>query len=322
MKAAYYENYGTTENIKIKEVKKPIPKDKEVLVKVHAASINSWDWDMLRGRPYIVRLWGLTKPKYKIPGADMAGVVEEVGNKVTQFKPGDEVYGDLSESGWGAIAEYVCADEKSIGIKSPKMTFEQAASLPQNGVMALQSIYDRNELKPGQKILINGAGGAVGPILVQIAKNFGAEVTVVDKSEKFDLLKSLGADYAIDYRETNYTATGDKFDLIVDVIANKSIWEYKRCLKPGGRFYMIGGTGKSIIQALFIGPLISLFSRKNVGILGQKTNKYLDLMNQLFEENKFKPVIDKVFSLNETPQAMQKLGDGNSQGKIVIKICD
>ena len=320
MKAVVYERYGTPNELVLKEIERPVPKDNEALVKVHAVSINSWDWDMLRGRPYIVRMWGLLKPKYQIPGADIAGRVEAVGKNVAKFQPGDEVFGDLCENGWGGFAEYVCARDDALALKSPRMTFEEAAAIPQAGLMALQSIRDKGETNPGKRVLINGAGGGVGTFAVQIAKTLGAEVTVVDASHKLELLKSIGADHLIDYRKTDFTKNGKLYDLIVDVVARRSVFEYKRTLNPGGIFLMVGGTGSAIIQAMVLGPLISESPKgKRLGILAHKPNKGLDAMNEFFESDKVKPVIDRVFPLDEVADAFTYYGSGRFKGKVVVR---
>ncbi len=209
MKAIVYQQYGSPDVLQLKEVEKPTPKDNEVLVKVHAASVNSWDWDLLRGKPFLARLWsGLLKPKHKILGCDIAGRVEAVGRKVKQFQPGDEVFGDISGCGWGGFAEYVCARENALALKPASMTFEEAAAVPQAAVVALQGLRDKEQIQPGQKVLINGAGGGVGTFAVQIAKSFGAEVTGVDSTKKLDMMRSIGA------------------DLILDEAASRSIFDY------------------------------------------------------------------------------------------------
>jgi NADPH:quinone reductase-like Zn-dependent oxidoreductase len=318
MKAAMYYRYGSPDVLQIKEVEKPVPKANEVLVKVAAASINSWDWDMIRGKPYIIRIWGLTKPKFKIPGADFAGVIEAIGKSVTKFKPGDEVLGDLCASGWGAYAEYVCAPENTLSIKPSSISFQDAAAFPQAGVMALQGIRDMAQTKHGDKVLINGAGGGVGTIAIQLAKMYGAEVTAVDSASKLEMLRSIGADHLIDYTKKDFTKQGKQYDTILDMVANRSILEYKRTLNPTGKFIMVGGTGSSIIQAMTLGPLLSANGKKTLGILAHEPNKNVNDLTKLCEEGKIKPVIDRNYPLDEIAEAFRYYGSGNVKGKIIF----
>ena len=321
MRAVVYEKYGSTDVLELKDIPKPEPKDHEVLVKVVASSVNSWDWDRLTGKPYLYRLLsGITKPKLKILGADVAGIVELVGKDVKTIKTGDHVYGDLSECNWGGFAEYVCASEDALIHKPQTMSFEQAAAIPQAAVMALQGLVEKKHIQPGQKLLMNGGGGAVGTFAIQLAKHFGAEVTCVDHTSKLDFMRSLGADQVIDYTIENFTKTGDRYDVIVDVVANQSVFDYKRALKDDGIYLMIGGKIPSILQIAFLGPLISKKGGKQIRILGIKTNKDLNFINELFEAGKLKPVIDKIYPLSETAQALQKIGDGTVMGKVVVKI--
>lgn len=323
MKAIVYTKYGLPEELHFTEVDKPAIKENEVLVKVYASSINSWDWDMLKGKPFLVRLiGGLLKPTNKILGADVAGVIEAVGSKVTDFKCCDEVFGDIAGAGFGGYAEYVAVPEKLLAQKSSKMSFEQAAALPQAGLLALQGLRYIKPLQSGQHLLINGAGGGVGPIALQYAKLIGAHITCVDKKEKFDLLRSLGADELIDYRDADYTRTGKQYDYILDVIAHKRTADYKRALKPGGVFAMIGGSMSGLLfQMMIVQPLLSMFRKKKLGIMGYKVSREgLNELSLLFEENKITPVIDKVFLLEETAGAFRYFGEGNFKGKIVISI--
>ncbi len=321
MKAIVYTKYGTPDVLQLKDIEKPVPGDNEVLIKVHAASVNSWDWDLLRGKPYLFRLlFGIFRPKNKILGADVAGVVEAVGNNVKQFKPGDEVFGDLCACGWGGFAEFTCAHENSLALKPVGMTFEQAAAVPQAAVMAIQGIRDYGKVQPGQKVLINGAGGGVGTFAVQMAKWFGAEVTGVDSGHKLGMLRSIGADHVIDYTEEDFTKNGQQYDLVIDVVANRSIFSYKRTLKPDGIFIMVGGTVASILQVILLGPLILLTGSKKMGILVHKPNKDLADIKALFETGKVVPVIDKRFPLGEAAEALRHLGEGHVQGKVVITV--
>lgn len=320
MKAIVYHNYGSPEVLTLKEVDKPKPKDDEVLVKVHAASINSWDWDMVRGKPIFVRMWGLLEPKYTIPGADIAGRVEDVGRLVKKLKIGDEVFGDLCECSWGGFAEYACARETALALKPESMTFEQAAAIPQAGLMALQSLRDKGKVKTGQKVLFNGAGGGVGTFAIQLAKLYGAEVTAVDTIEKFPMMRSLGAEHVIDYTKEDFTQNGQGYDLIIDVVSNRSVSEYKRVLNPGGVFIMIGGTMASILKAMILSPVISMSGDKKVGMLAYQPNKGLDVMSELFTSGQVVPVIDRVYPLQETAEAFRYYADGKFKGKIVISM--
>ena len=323
MKAVVYTKYGSPAVLQLQEIEKPIPKENEVLVKDYAASVNSWDWDLLKGKPFLVRIiGGLFKPRHKILGADIAGTVEAIGNDVKDFKPGDEVFGDIAGSGFGGFAEYVAVPEKLLAQKSQVMSFEQAASLPQAGLLALQGLRYKGTIKQGDEVLINGAGGGVGTIGLQYAKLLGAVVTCVDKAEKFDMLRSLGADYLIDYTKEDYTRNDKQYDRILDVIAHRSVSDYKRALKPHGIFAMIGGSmGGLLLQLMFIWPILSRFSNKKLGIMGYRpTRKDLEYLIQLFEEGKLIPVIDRTYPLQEVPAAFQYFSEGNIKGKIIINV--
>lgn len=321
MKAIFYTKYGSPDVLQLKEVEKPITKDDEVLVKIHAASINSWDWDMIRGKPAIVRLWGLFKPKYKIPGCDIAGTVEAIGKNITQFKPGDEVFGDLCESGFGAFAEYTCAKERSLRPRSGKMTVEEAAAIPQASMMAVQSIRDIIKIKQGQKLLINGAGGAVGTFAVQIAKLYGAEVTGVDHPSKFEMMRSIGFDHLIDYTKEDFTKTKKRYDAILDVRTDRSIFSYFKVLNRHGIYATVGGQLNRIAGAiLFTRWWISPLKKKHYRMVGMKVNQDLPYMNELFGSGKIKPVIGAVYTLEEAAKAFRLFSSGKQKGKIVITI--
>ena len=322
MKAIVYTKYGSPDILHLKEVAKPTPKDNEVLVKVHAASVNSWDWDLLRGTPFIVRLagGGLLKPRNKIPGADVAGRVEAVGRNVEQFQPGDEVFGDLCQCGWGGFAEYACARENALALKSASMTFEEAAAVPQAAVMALQGLRDKGQVQPGQKVLINGAGGGVGTFAVQIAKSFGAEVTGVDSSRKLDMVRSIGADHVIDYTKEDFTKNGQCYDLIIDTAIYRSFLDYKRSLSPKGIYVSVGGSMARVFQVMFLGPWASMTGSKKMGVLALKPNKGLDYLKELFEAGKIVPAIDRRYPLSEVPEALRYFGEGRARGKIVITL--
>jgi NADPH:quinone reductase-like Zn-dependent oxidoreductase len=323
MKAIVYTKYGLPDVLQLVEVAKPVHRDNEVLVKVHAASVNSWDWDLLRGTPFVNRIGGLRKPKYPILGADIAGRVEAVGSNVTRFQTGDEVFGDISGSGWGGFAEYVCARDDVLARKPANMTFEQAASIPQAGVLALQGLRYGGQIHPGQRVLLNGAGGGVCTFALQIAKSFGAEVTGVDSAEKLDMLRSLGADHVIDYRKEDFTKNGKQYDLVLDVVVNRSIFDYKRVLSPNGVFVMIGGDIGEVMRGALVGAWISRTSSQTMGLLLHKPNAGdLEVLRELIEAGHVVPIIDRCYALRDASEAVRRLGEGRVQGKVVISMED
>ena len=322
MKAVVYVKYGSPDVLELKEVEKPVPKDDEVLLKIYAASINSWDWDMLTGTPYEYRLLsGLLKPKKtNILGCDIAGRVETVGKNVKKLKPGDEVFGDLSEGGWGGFAEYACARAKDLTLKPGSMTFEEAAATPQAGLLALQAFQQKKEIKPRDSILINGGCGGVGTFAIQMAKAFGAEITAVDSTEKLDMMRSLGADYVIDYTNEDFTRNGKCYDLIVDVKSNRSIFDYKRVLNSKGIYATVGGKTSRILQLALLGPLIKKKENKVLTLVMHKPNKGMNILCELFEAGKIKPIVDKCFPLSKTSEAFRYFGEGHFKGKVIITL--
>jgi NADPH:quinone reductase-like Zn-dependent oxidoreductase len=321
MKAVVMERYGTPDVLELRDVPKPVPKADEVLVRVHAASVNDWDWGLLRGTPFLNRMIsGLFRPKVQIIGGDIAGRVEAVGAGVKAFEPDDEVYGDLCMSGFGAFAEYVCAPETCLAHKPAKMTFEQAAAVPQAGMLAVQGLIDAGRIQSGQKLLLNGAGGGVGTFALQMAKLYAAEVTVVDKPGKLEMLRSMGASHVIDYFEEDFTRGDKHYDLILDVKTNRSPFAYARALNPGGTYVTVGGDTWRLLQAFVTGPLISRIYGKHVRVVGLKPNKDLTYMNELFEAGKIMPVIDETYELADLPEAFRLYGTGNQKGKIVITV--
>ncbi len=319
MKALIYTKYGGPEVLQIKEVEKPVPKDNEVLVSVHAVSINDWDHGLMQGDPINRMLNGLRKPKRQILGSDIAGKIESVGKSITQFKVGDEVYGDLSGR-WGGFAEYVCAPEKSLALKSPSMSFVDAASVPQAAMLAVQGLIDKGKIQSGQKILINGAGGGVGTFGVQIAKQYDVEVTGVDSAIKFDMMRSIGFDHVIDYKKEDFTKSGKRYDLILDAKTNRPMSHYTRVLSPGGKYVTVGGSIRRLIQALLFSPYISLVKKKKISIVNLKTNKDLLYMNKLFEAGKIRPVIDGPYKLEDFLDAFTLYTKGEHKGKIVFTV--
>lgn len=320
MKAIVCEEYGTPEVLHVRDVEKPVPLDNQVLVKVHASSLNFGNVVLLRGEPYLARFaFGLRKPKYSIPGGDIAGVVEAVGKDVKEFQPGDEVFGDLSICGWGGFAEYATVPEHALALKPSNITFEEAAASPMAGVTALQGLRDKGNIQAGQKVLINGASGGVGTFAVQIAKSFGAEVTGVCSSRNVDILKSIGADHIIDYTKEDFTKKPDKYDLILGVNGSHPISAYKNCLKPNGIFIHVGGSEGQMFQTLVFGPLISMTGKKKMGNLLQRANqKDLNVLRALLETGKVKPIIDRRYTFSEVRDAFNYFEEGHAQGKVVI----
>ena len=320
MKAIVHTKYGSPDVLRLKEVERPTPKDNEVLIKVQAVSVNRSDWEGLTGSPLYARFGGLLRPRYQILGSDIAGRVEMVGRNVLQFQTGDEVFGDTSFR-MGGFAEYACALEKTLAVKPAKMTFEEAAAIPQGAVIALQGIRNKGQIQPGQKVLINGAGGGAGMFAVQLAKLYGAEVTGVDNAGKLDFVHSLGADHVIDYIKEDFTKNGQQYDLILDVIANRSVFAYKRALRPNGSYFAVGGSASRLFQILLLGPWINRTTAKNIRILAVPQNrKDLISIKELCEAGKIVPVIDRRYSLSDVPEALRYVGEGRAKGKVVIVV--
>lgn len=320
MKAIVYHRYGPPDLLALEEVDRPIPKDNEILVKVCAVSVNDWDWGLLHGTSFANRLMsGLLKPKKKILGSDVAGRVEAVGRGVSRFRPGDEVFGDLSGH-WGGFAEYVCAREDALALKPAGMTFEQAAAIPQTGMLAVQGLRDSGRIQAGQKVLINGAGGGVGTFAIQIARLYGCETTGVDSAGKLDMLRSLGFDHVIDYATEDFIQAGRRYDLILDAKTTRSVFDCARALSPGGIYVTCGGASRYIMQALLLAPWIKLTGKKKVRVVFLKANKDLAYMAELFEAGTLKPVVDGPYGLSQVPDAMRHFGTGRHKGKVVISV--
>ncbi len=316
MKAMVYTKFGPPDVLRLQEVEKPIPKDNEILIKVHAASANAYDWRHLRADPFLIRIMGagLLKPKHKILGADMAGRVEAVGGNVKQFQPGDEVFGD---GGYGGFAEYACVDENRFVLKPPDLTFEEAAAVPMAALTALQGLRDKGLIQAGQKVLINGASGGVGTFAVQLAKSFETEVTGVCSTTKMDLVRSIGADHVIDYTQEDVTKNGKLYDLIFDIAAYRSISEYKRILSSGGIYVLAGGSIARIFQLM----LKSMTGVKNMRlVVAHISQKDLLFIKDLLKAGKVKSIIDKRYPLNETAEALRYLEEGHARGKVVISV--
>jgi NADPH:quinone reductase-like Zn-dependent oxidoreductase len=323
VKAILFTKYGSSDVLQVQEVAKPTPKDNEVLVKVHAVSINAADVHLLSGKPFVIRLmgFGLLKPKFQILGAAIAGRVEAVGSHIQQFQPGDEVFGDQSESGWGGFAEYVCASEDALVLKPARLSFEEAAAIPMAAVTALQGLRDKGHIQAGQKVLINGASGGVGTFAVQIAKSFGAEVTAVCSTRNLDGARAIGADHVIDYTQEDFTQNGQHYDLILAANGDHSISEYKRALSPNGTYVMTGGSNRQMFQAMLLGPWISMSGSKKMGnLMAKPSNKDLVFMTELLKDGKVVPVIDRCYPLSETAEAIRYLEEGHARGKVVITV--
>jgi NADPH:quinone reductase-like Zn-dependent oxidoreductase len=323
MKAIVNTHYGSPEVLQLKEVEIPTPQDNEVLVKVHAASVNAGDWHLLRGKPFLVRLSsGLLKPKNEILGADIAGRVEAVGRNVKQFQLGDEVFGNTARYGFGGFAEYISIPENALVPKPANISFEEAAAVPQAALTALQGLRDKGHIQPGQKVLIHGASGGVGTFAVQIAKSFGAEVTAVCSTRNVDMARSIGADHVIDYTQEDFTKNGQQYDLILAVNGYHPISDYQRALSPQGTYVMSGGSNAQMFQAMLQGPWISRTGSKKMGFLGVSKVNQRDLvfMKELLETGKVVPVIDRRYPLHETAEAIRYLEEGHAQGKVVITV--
>ncbi len=321
MKAIFRTAYGSADILELREIDKPVPKEHELLVKVCAASVNPLDWHILRGDPFLVRLmgFGLLKPKHQILGADMAGRIEAVGKNVTQFKAGDEIFG----SSMGGFAEYACISEKRAALKPAATTFEEAAAVPVAGITALQSLRDHGRLQSGQDVLINGASGGVGTFAVQIAKVMGARVTGVCSGRNVEMVRSIGADEVIDYTKEDYWLSDKKYDLIVDTAAFYSVRKPLRALKPAGICVLVGGSAStaSILISLIFNPLISrIEGKKLVSFMANINQSDLVFLREQLDSRKIVPVIDRKYSLSETPEAIRYVEGGHARGKVVIVI--
>jgi NADPH:quinone reductase-like Zn-dependent oxidoreductase len=318
MKAIVYTKYGPPEVLQLKEVAKPTPKDDEVLIKVQAVSVNRSDWEGLKGKPLYARLGGLLRPRQQRLGSDIAGRVEMAGRNVRRFQPGDEVFGDILPR-LGGFAEYVCARESALALKPASMTFEEVAAIPQAAVIALQGIRDKGQVQPGQRVLINGAGGGTGTFAVQLAKLYGAEVTGVDNTGKLDFMRSLGADNVIDYTQEDLTKDGKQYDLILDIVAHRSVFAYKRALRTNGSYFLAGGSVATMLQILLLGPWIRRTTGKKIRILAVRPNtEDVDFVKELIEAGRVMPILDKTYPLSEVPEAISYVGDGRARGKVVI----
>ena len=304
--------------LEVKEVPKPTPRADEVLIEVRAVSLNASDTESLTGSPAHARVFGLFRPKFPVLGTDVAGRVVAVGSRVTKFRPGDEVFGDILGRN-GGLAEFACAPEKLMTGKPASMAFEEAAAFPQAGLVALQGIRDKGKVQSGHKVLIVGGGGGSGSFAVQLAKHRGAEVTGVDSGLKLDLMRSLGADHVIDYARQDVAGSGNRYDLILDLVASHSIFENRAMLTATGRYLVVGGPVPRILSALTMGPLLSL-GKKKLGVLMVRPNKGLQDLTTLFEAGKVKPVIDRIYTLDEAREAVTHVLEGRALGKVVVTV--
>jgi NADPH:quinone reductase-like Zn-dependent oxidoreductase len=324
MKAIVRSRYGSPDVLELREIAKPVVRDDEVLVRVRASSVNTADIDYLRGRPAFARitpgLYGLRAPTNRGLGLNVAGQVEAVGTDVTRFRPGDDVFGDMTQHGFGAFAEYVSAPERAFATLPTGMTYEESATLPHAGVLALQGMRSGGKIQPGHRVLINGASGSVGPFAVQIAKALGAEVTGVCSTAKVEMVRSAGADHVIDYTQEDFTRTGQRYDPIVDIAGSHSILACRRALRPRGTYLWVGGPTSRLVQAGLLGPLISIVGNRKMGMLPWKPFPKVDaaMLKDLAHAGVVRPVIDRRYPLSETADALRYLETGTALGKIVI----
>jgi NADPH:quinone reductase-like Zn-dependent oxidoreductase len=315
VKAIICESYGPPENLQIKEVAKPTPKPNEVLIKVHATAVNDYDWSMVQGKPILYRLFfGLFKPRQPIPGMEVSGVVEACGDKVSQYKLGHEVYGDTSDYGFGSFAEYLCIHEKALVRKPDFLSHQEAASLSHAGNLAWQGLIDIGGIGSGMKILINGAGGGVGTMALQIAKTYNVEVSGVDTGEKLKMMETIGFDHVIDYKQIDFTKSGERYDLILDAKTTRSPSAYMRALNPNAKYVTVGGNVTKLIRLLFA----RLFGNKRVQIVALKANKDLNEIEKLVKSGQLKPVIDGPYPLRGAHDAIRRFGDGKHSGKVIV----
>lgn len=321
MKAFVLSRYGSPDDLELKHVPRPVPASGEVLVKVHAVSINDWDWGMVRGTPFYIRLLcGLREPKIGIPGVDVAGVVEAAGEDVSRFNVGDAVYGDLSESGFGAFAEYACAPESALSPMPEKMSFAEAAAMPHAAMLALQGIRKAGPLDATSRVLINGAGGGMGMIAAQLLREKGVtDIAGADLAEKFAMMQSIGVQHCIDYTREDFTRRGDRYDFILDARSTRGVRDCLRALAPGGVYVTVGGDTSSLLQTALLSPIARIFSGKKASVLALNPNDGMDEINRLYEAGLIKPVIDGPFAFEDLPAAIARFGSGKHLGKVVVQ---
>lgn len=321
MKAIVYKKYGSPDVLQLTEIEKPTPNDDQILVKIHAVSVNPYDWHLMRGAPFLARFFnGLLRPKNQILGADIAGKVEAVGKNITQFKVGDEVYGG---SGFGGFAEYVCVPERALAHKPANISFEEAAAIPIVGFTALQGLRNHGNIQAGQKVLVNGASGGVGTMAVQLAKYFGAEVTGICSGRNADLVCSIGADHVIDYTREDFATIGKQYDLIFDTIGNRSVSDFARVLTPNGKCVVAGFTTLwHMLRFSFGSKRVSKRENKSIGMMptAERTQADLIFLKELYETGKIVPVIDRYYTFEETAEAVRYLETGRARGKVVVRV--
>ena len=324
MKAIRFYNYGPPEVIQLEETEKPTPGETEVLIKIRAASVNPLDWRLMRGQPHLIRaMTGLGKPKDARMGADVAGQIEAVGSRVTQFQPGDEVFGAIGKT-CGAFAEYVCANENALALKPANLTFEQAAAVPVAALTALQGLRDKGGIQAGQKVLVNGAAGGVGTFAVQIAKSYGTEVTGVCSTRNLDMVRFIGADHAIDYTREDFTLGDERYDLIYDCMGNRALTACRRVMSRKGTYVVVGGPGGGLLgplapflKVLLLSPFVS---QKLTPLVCKESKVDLLFLKELLETGKITPVIDRNYSLGEVPEAIRYLEEGHARGKVTVTV--
>lgn len=322
MKALMCNTYGSLDDIRISEAADPEPADNQVLVRVHATSVNYNTIAHVTGKPFLARMMGLGMggPKYPIPGNDITGVVHSVGKKVTRFSPGDEVFADVSEHGWGAFAQFVCVPEDVLTPKPSTHSFAQAAAVPEAGLVALQALTDEGRLEKNEKVLICGASGGIGTFAVQIAKALGAEVTAVCSTRNADLIASLGADHIVDYTKEDFVGSGKRYDLILSTAGYRPLSDYRRVLQPAGTYVCTGGKMKQIFQAMLLGPFYSRKKGQRFSSFLVKPNENLGFMKELMECGKVNTVIDRCYPLAQAGEALKHYASGKAQGKVVITV--
>lgn len=323
MKAIVQDKYGSPDVLQLADVDKPVCGDEDVLVKVKAAAVNAGDWHLMRGDPFLFRpmFGGYLRPKVRTLGFDMAGQVEAVGKNVTQFQPGDQVFGDTSDCGFGAFADYVCTPAEALVLKPASVSFEAAAAVPTAAMTALQALRDCGQVQPQQRVLVNGASSGVGSFAVQVAKVLGAKVTAVCSTSKLEMVRSLNPDNVIDYKQTDITRANPSYDLILDAAAYRSVFDYFPALTPKGTYVFIGGSTRHLLQAIFLSLWFSRSSRRKIKYLIEKPNQEdLIVVKDWLADGKIVPVVDRVYSLSEVPAAVRQLEQRQARGKVVIRL--
>ena len=321
MQALTFTRYGPPEKVlSIQDLPQPTPKENEVLVKIHATAVNDYDWSLVRGKPYIYRLmFGLFKPKNPVPGMELAGTVEAVGPGVRKFTTGNAVMGDTSDHAFGTFAEYLCVHEDALTHKPENMSFEEATAIPHASLLALQGLRDLGGIQAGQKVLLNGAGGGVGTLGLQLAKDLRCEVTGVDTGKKLETMRELGFDHLIDYKQEDFTRNGQHYDLILDCKTTRSPFAYLRSLSPNGKYVTVGGNLWRLLQLVLLRRILKALFKKDLKILPLKANKGLDYILELYQHGKLSCTIDGPYPLQEAPRLFQYFGEGKHTGKVVVK---